>query len=157
MEIGGGELLALKREWAGDGKRMVYRTALTGRSMWPIIREGDGIVVEQVAEEALRVGDVLVFAGKGARLVAHRLVRRERHGGGWRYVTRGDNGRRLDEPMEFGAIVGKVVEIDRAGRVVRTAAAGHRLRVRLWLVLRPFAILARGAWRRVRAFAPWRG
>ena len=95
------EMLELSRGFRADGKRMVYRGQLHGTSMWPVIRSGDGMVVEHVPEEEIVRGDVLVFSTGGEKLVAHRLIRTEGGEGCRRYTLRGT---RLTEEMAACAL-----------------------------------------------------
>ena len=150
LKLDADDMLALSRDFRAEGKRMVYRGHPLGTSMWPIIRSGDGIVVEQISEEGIRLHDVLVFSTGGEKLVAHRLVRKEEVEGQARYILRGDFRRGSDRPVPFQAIVGKVVAIERRGKTILTNSAGHRLWVRIWLGIRLFPLLAWSVWMKLR-------
>ena len=150
LKLDADDMLALSRDFRAEGRRMVYRGHPRGTSMWPIIRSGDGIVVEQIPEELIRVHDVLVFSTGGEKLIAHRLVRKEGVPGQFRYIFRGDFRRYLDKPVYFPSIVGKVVAIERRGKTIRTDSVCHRLGVGLWRWASPFPLLAWSIWRRLR-------
>ena len=149
LEIDAAEMMELSRGFRAEGQRMAYRGRPEGTSMWPLVRGGDGIVVEQAAEGDIRVGDILVFWGGGAKLIAHRLVRIDCAGGEKRYRMRGDFRRRMDKPVGYEAIVGRVAAIERGGKTIRTNSAGFRLKSAAWATVRPAALLARAAWKRV--------
>ncbi len=129
---------------------MVYRGQPHGTSMWPMIRSGDGMVVEQIEEEGIRIHDVLVFSTGGEKLVAHRLIRTKVIEGQRRYITRGDFRRGSDKPINYDAIVGKVVAIERGGKTMDAASVVYRLRVRLWLGFRPLPLLVWAIWMKIR-------
>ena len=149
LELEAGEVMALSQTFRAEGKRMVYRGHPEGTSMWPLVRSGDGIVVAQTAEEEIRIGDVVVFWQGGTKLVAHRLVRIDCGEGPKRYWMRGDFRRRMDKPVGYDAIVGRVEAIERGGKTIRTKSAGFRLKSCAWGLARPGALLARAAWKRV--------
>ena len=144
------EMLELSRGFRADGKRMVYRGQPHGTSMWPVIRSGDGMVVEQIPEEEIASRDVLVFSTGGEKLVAHRLIRTEEIKGQRRYILRGDFRWAPDPPVGYDSVVGKVVAIERRGKTIATNGSLHRLWVGLWLVLRPLALRARAVWMKIR-------
>ncbi len=149
LQLKAEEMLALCRDFGAQGKRLVYRGAPTGTSMWPTIRAGDGIVVEQVGADAIRVGDVLVFSTGGEKLVAHRLIRVREIDGVRHYVMRGDCRRRADRPVAYESVVGKVVAIERAGKTIPVESLPHRLRAGIWLAIHPLPIWAWAAFRRL--------
>jgi hypothetical protein len=124
-----------KRSPEADGVRF-YR----GRSMEPTLRPGDILCLERRAGVGdLEPGDVIVFAARtGGRDPAHnetvhRIVRRTAAG----FVTRGDRNPLEDEkPVRPGQIAGRVVRVERAGRIkpVRGGQTGlsraNRIRAR---------------------------
>lgn len=96
---------------------------IQGQSMWPFLQEGDRILVAHGASE-IRAGDVILMAypgpaDGGTRLVAHRLLRRQRRGDTIIFQTKGDSRRRPDPPLPASALAGKVIAVARGGRVRR--------------------------------------
>ena len=75
-----------------------------GRSMLPIIEDGDLLRVEPVDPARLKLGDIVLFRAEG-RLKAHRIVRRK----GARFFTRGDATVEGDGAIERQQILGRVV------------------------------------------------
>ena len=120
---------------------MVYRGRPVGTSMWPFIRNGDEIVVEQVLESEIRLRDVLVFSGGGKKLIAHRLICVEESGAGRRYVMRGDFRRWPDRPVSYESIVGKVAAIERRGKTIRPDGALQRSLAWVWPWIRALPLL----------------
>jgi hypothetical protein len=83
--------------------------------MSPTILDGDAVTVEPVVPAQLRRGDV-VLARRGGAVVAHRLVaRRRKPDGELDLLLRGDAADGDDAPVPAGNVVGRVVEVDRAG------------------------------------------
>ena len=118
------------------------RLHVSGRSMLPTLRPGDEVLVHPVTVEALAPGDWVVVRGaQGAFL--HRYL-------GWRdgrILTKGDGHRALDPSWPPDAVLGRVVEAQRAGRCFyrrtpgqlrreRLLAAGHQAFGDVWGVLR---------------------
>jgi signal peptidase I len=90
------------------------RLAVAGRSMVPLMHEGDQVVV-QLAPERVQVGDVVVVKGHQG-LVVHRVVRKLGQMGRVTYLTKGDAGFGLDPPVAASDILGQVVELERTGQ-----------------------------------------
>lgn len=65
---------------------------VTGNSMYPLIKDGDAVLVMGGGEESLRVGDVVVFPDpEDPELsVVHRVIALEEKGGSTYAVTKGD-------------------------------------------------------------------
>lgn len=78
----GAARVALVREHLAAGRPLTLRAE--GHSMWPLIGDGDLVVVRPLTH-ALAVGDVLLVVHR-ARLVLHRVVRLTPGG----VVTKGD-------------------------------------------------------------------
>lgn len=101
-----------------SGQLLWARTS--GRSMWPVLKDGDGIRILRCNQHGLRSGDIGVFATKSGRLVAH-------------FVARVDP---LRTCTSMGALdpagaelLGRVVEVRRGRvRIPLPSAARHLLR-----------------------------
>ncbi len=83
---------------------------VVGDSMRPLMRPGARVITRPLSGPPA-LGAILVYAAVD-RLVIHRLVRVERHGGRLRWVTRGDLSRRCDPPIEPDRVLGEVTRID---------------------------------------------
>jgi hypothetical protein len=112
---------------------------IRGDSMWPALRSGDRARLEParldgsaLAADALVPGDVVV-ARVGAAFVAHRFVGRLE---GSRVLLRGDNCSAEDPPVTVSRLLGRVVAIERNGRILERRAwdrrAGWLGRARVW-------------------------
>jgi signal peptidase I len=97
--------------WSQAGKQ--YSIPITGCSMLPLIQEGDRVLVAHSCA-SVRRGDVIVFR-RGGRLVAHRVLRIYRRQSEPVFITKGDNVRRLDPPVNGSEVVGRVLTVERGG------------------------------------------
>lgn len=115
-------LEAALEAWNQTGGQHVM--PITGRSMLPLFREGDQVLVEH-GGAGVRRGDIVVFR-HGERLITHRVLRRRRQAGEVFYVTKGDNVLHLDPPVRAGEIVGRVLAIKRGGADISLDTAAWR-------------------------------
>jgi hypothetical protein len=115
-----------------QGVRVRFRAS--GASMAPTITDGDTITVEPVAPARLRRGDVVLVRRRGA-VVAHRLVaRRRKPDGELDLLLRGDAADGDDAPVLAADVLGRVVEVERAGGRSRPSSWNARLAARArWL------------------------
>jgi uncharacterized repeat protein (TIGR01451 family) len=92
-----------------------------GQSMRPNILDNDAVIVAPVEREELQRGDVpLTYGENGFR--AHRVCNAGSKAG--KVITRGDAGQENDAAAQ--TILGKVVAIERNGRITSTATAVQR-------------------------------
>jgi signal peptidase I len=97
-----------------------------GRSMHPTIKEGEIITVQPVPPSAVKIGDIILYRFKGG-VIAHRVVRIERGDAGSRFILRGDASGICDEPVEPTQVLGKVLSVERNGRIIDLYR--HRARI----------------------------
>lgn len=79
------------------------RTQASGVSMWPLVRDGDWVVVQPCPPGALRVGDVVLVAA-GRRLVLHRVIGRV----GSEVLLKGDACSRPDGWVPVDQVLGRL-------------------------------------------------
>jgi hypothetical protein len=123
-----------------------FRLVVSGSSMAPVLISGDEVLATRTGSSAgWRLGDILVVDLPGAGPVVHRVLWTRRD----TVRLRGDGSGRMDPPVPRDSVLGRVVEVTRAGRDVtegRTrrlaawtcqlaAAAAHRIRRRVALAL----------------------
>jgi len=93
-----------------------------GDSMHPIIRCDDCLLVEPADRTRIRRGDVvLTLADRG--LTAHRVIALT----DGTLITRGDNLRENDLPVDFSRVLGRVTHAERDGRTRRIRRASSVL------------------------------
>ena len=87
--------------------KIIYTGHGQGRSMQPVINEGDKLYVEQVKLNKIRVGDIVVFYNL-RNLIGHRVIKII----GNQIITKGDNIPYFDKPLKPREILGKIVHIE---------------------------------------------
>jgi len=104
----------------GDRPGTPVRLLVISDSMTPSLRAGDWIEVETSPGIHLSRGDIVVrleadpARQTGMDWMVHRLVGNSSLG----WLTKGDNLRNFDAPIPGEAILGRVIRIDRQGRVI---------------------------------------
>ena len=99
------------------------RIKARGGSMIPFILDGDMVLIGPAANSEILVGDVICYEISPGRLFLHRVIKRD----GERFVSKGDA---LDftDVVFPGQVLGRVVAIERHGRVKRLGTARWRNR-----------------------------
>jgi signal peptidase I len=105
----------LIQEKLGSGREITLR--VSGRSMCPLIREGDSIRIERCAPEVLGIGDIITFKRDGA-YYTHRLLRIVTRGSVTKLMTKGDNEVNVDPPVSPDQILGRVAVIRKKNRTL---------------------------------------
>jgi signal peptidase I len=128
MYCSGQEFAGLAREITRHGSSL--RFEVRGGSMYPSVRDGDTLLVGGLDSCAPRLGDVVLCMRTETRLAVHRVVRRRWRDGQERYLVKGDRSPTPDGWLPCEAIVGRVVAIERNGRMMRLdgllgRVAGH--------------------------------
>lgn len=121
----------LSRGLLANGHQVRFQAR--GRSMQPLIRDGETLRVESVAPRRLRVGDIVV-AKTPRGLRAHRLIFKDIARDC--FLTRGDAGLESDPPIGAQQIIGRVVLGTRA-----------HLRARIHFLARKLIQQGRRCWR----------
>jgi len=112
----------LAREELAQGALLRLRVA--GHSMAPLIERGDLVLVQRANLEDLRRGDLLLVEQAGDFLV-HRLVATPRWRGArscgpdtHRVRTKGDNASYADLPLPPQDVLGRVVAVEKGGKII---------------------------------------
>lgn len=98
---------------------------ITGNSMFPLIQDGDRVLVAHGLSD-VRQGDVIVFRRTGG-LIAHRVLRIYDDDTGPIFITKGDNARQLDLPLGADEIIGRVLVAERGKRHMSLDTASWRV------------------------------
>ena len=107
--------------------RTSVRFRAEGDSMYPTIRDGDTITVAAVATGDVVRGDILLCR-HGARWLAHRVVGDATRGGERVFEMRGDAKGSCDAPVPASALSGRVMCVERNGRLIRVCGPAARTR-----------------------------
>src|SRR6266567_1503610 len=106
-----------------------FRFQAGGRSMLPLINDGEILHVQRANAATLKVGDIVLFR-QGAKFKAHRIIRKQQD----QFITRGDAGVDADGAIHGKEIVGKVVAKECAGTDSLTCLEGWRVRLKFRLL-----------------------
>lgn len=90
------------------------RLTVEGASMRPMLEQGDEVLVEPVAPEALCPGDLVAY-GMDGRVVTHLLCFGLGRGPGRRFFLKGLANARGDWPIRQGRVLGRVTAAFRRG------------------------------------------
>jgi signal peptidase I len=127
LSLSGPALAGLTRDIVDRG--IPFRFTAPGFSMSPFIRDGDIITIAPCKAASCRTGDVVAFIRPGSgRLIVHRVVAVS--AGGCR--IRGDNTSEEDGMIPHASIVGQVIRIEHAGKVIRFGLGPERIIIALF-------------------------
>jgi hypothetical protein len=98
--------------WSQAGQRHFF--PIVGNSMFPLLQEGDQVLVVHGSADARR-GDIIVFR-QGETTIAHRMLYSRKSVAGLVFIAKGDNVPQADPPVSVSAIVGRVVALRRGNR-----------------------------------------
>jgi peptidase S24-like protein len=108
------------------------RLRVTGSSMLPALWPGDLLTIESVSFSSIRPGDLACYSRDG-RFFVHRLICKKREVGREVLITRGDAQTCADLPVA-PELLGRVVEIRRADRVIIPSPRWRRFQRLMGLV-----------------------
>jgi signal peptidase I len=119
-----------------------------GSSMYPTIRDGEAVTIAAVCTDDVVRGDVLLCRHE-QRMVAHRVVGVGSRGSERFFELRGDSKASCDMLVGVDAVVGRIIDVCRNGRLVTLSGRAARLRhaVRAagshlkWLLMATAAVL----------------
>ena len=98
----------------------IYKAYLIStESMEPELKKGDAIIIKKVAEDQLRVNDIVTFK-INVEIITHRIVRIDEVNSEKFYITKGDNNNVEDsDELRFSDIEGKqIIKIPHLGNIV---------------------------------------
>ncbi|MGB5745834.1 MAG: S26 family signal peptidase [Desulfobacterales bacterium] len=130
-----------------DGYKVSFNAP--GHSMYPTIMANETVVVGPVEPSAIHKGDILLFRSNGS-LVAHRVMGIVKDDKANEYATllksfcpdegpgrssiqslffilRGDAARTFDEPVTSEQVLGKVISLERNGKIINPYSLKHKL------------------------------
>lgn len=108
-------LRAALQQWRQGGR--AYTLPVVGRSMWPLLRDGDSVAVE-TGSVVFAPGDIIVFR-QAERWLVHRVLCIQGEGAEADLLTKGDFRRVCDGWVSAENVLGRVVARQRRGRSAR--------------------------------------
>ncbi|MDP2996856.1 MAG: S24/S26 family peptidase [Bryobacterales bacterium] len=124
-------LMPLAREALCRGTHV--RMTVTGTSMRPFIRDGDTVELAALGSKAVAVGDVVLAKRADGIYFLHRVVRVE----GDRFYLAGDALEHEEGPFSGASLVGCVVNVQRAAKLISLQSAHWQLAGILWIKMGP--------------------
>lgn len=109
--------------WGKTGEQ--HLIPIAGRSMFPLIRAGDQVLVTH-GSAGIRRGDVVVFRYNGT-LFAHRVLSIYEGNNGTTFITKGDNTPQCDPLFGINEFIGCVISIKRGNRKMPIDTAAWRI------------------------------
>ena len=124
-----------------DGHKVRFRAP--GKSMQPAILDGDCLTVEPIRPPVIQRGDIILYQAE-ERIVAHRVMN---IGKGkitknqpatpvthYSFILRGDASYSYDEPVYPDQILGKIVSVERNGRIINPYSSIYKIScmARVW-------------------------
>ena len=109
---------------------LVIRSLALGESMSPCIKKGDSLMVKPISLEEARIGDIVAYRRDESHsvLTNHRVIRIGKDRGQRYLITKGDPNVYCDFPLVSPEdVLGKVVSIERNGRVTSLETPFYRL------------------------------
>jgi signal peptidase I len=97
------------------------RLRVFGSSMTPSILPGDVISIQRTQINEISSGEVILFSQNG-RLFAHRVIARAGNPNELRLIARGDRLRHNDPPVSSSELLGRVISVERGGRIIDFSA-----------------------------------
>ena len=115
-----------------SSKEYSWRVKSRGQSMYPLIKNGDTLLIEPLKADELNPGDIAFYRLLSGSFIAHRFIKRNSSG---LLLTNGDNLRKYDEVVAEEQVFGRVIQIERNGRVLTLSGRLNNLNTRLitWL------------------------
>jgi signal peptidase len=119
------DFLNVSRELLDSG--IPLRFQARGRSMYPLVKDGDILIVRPPGDREVNIGEVIFFRRPDGPPVAHRVIKIIDKTGGKLLVTRGDSLRYYDAPVSPDNVLGRVIRVERKQK--RLALTGWPWRI----------------------------
>mgnify|MGYP001568011270 CR=1 FL=1 len=106
--IVGGTVFGLPKILAWSLGTSYPMAAITSGSMWPVLKEGDLVLIKAVTREEVGIGDIIVYRNKpNSGFTIHRVLRLDQD----QIVTKGDANFNEDQPIVYESIVGRALTL----------------------------------------------
>lgn len=125
LELSSNEFTLLAGELVSAGCSL--RFVAHGSSMQPYIQDGDEVLVVPVGFREIRLGDVILARRTQGGAVAHRVIKKHVQGEQPAVTLQGDNASTPDGVIPVEAVIGRVSETCRGGKIIRAGSARAKL------------------------------
>ena len=109
-------------------KELVLRVQVSGKSMHPFIQSGDTLLIEAARAKNLNLGDIALVYFTSGKFLIHRVIRKNNPG---TLLTNGDSLRQPDEPVTDEQVFGRVIQVERSGRILNLSGLFNNINARL--------------------------
>ena len=94
------------------------RFTAQGKSMSPLIREGDVVLIEPIGSQLPNLSEIVFFINQQGNLVLHRVLKRLKKDDKVFYLLKGDQVATADGIYEHAEIIGRLTAIERGGSIL---------------------------------------
>lgn len=115
-----------------------YKVRVKGRghSMYPFVRADDELLIDPTEPARLKIGDIIFFRRSRDLYVAHRLIKRLDSNN---LITKGDNLDYYDAPVPVDQVLGRIISIERNGRIQNMDSLFYKVLNTCWARLSPIS------------------
>jgi len=118
-------------------KGLSWRAKSRGESMYPLIKNGDTLLIKPLRADELNPGDIAIYRLPSGSFIAHRFIKRNSSGS---LLTNGDSMRQYDKLVAEEQVFGKVIQIEHNGRALKLAGRLNNLNMRLITLLARYRV-----------------
>lgn len=132
-EVSFDDIIDIVVEKLNNGGKVTFTPK--GKSMLPMLRDGEDVVVLSKPQGRLRLFDVPLYKRQNGVYVLHRIVNFDADGS---YVLCGDNQFQYEHGIKDEDIIGVVTAFYRKGKTYTVKSISYRLYVNFWYYIRFF-------------------
>jgi signal peptidase I len=122
-------------------KQEIYLFEATGFSMWPILKSGNRLIVENTAASSLSAGDVILYR-LNEQIVCHRLIKKISSSGSCVLYCRGDVSIFTSDRVDGQMLLGRVMGVVDGDKVINFHSLPYRILNKIMLAAGPLLALA---------------
>ncbi|UCC94340.1 MAG: signal peptidase I [Candidatus Omnitrophota bacterium] len=111
------KFLEVSRDFLEKGTHICFQAH--GGSMHPFIKNGQIIHVKPTKISGINCGDIIFYLNEDGKLLIHRVIKKQKENGKMRLLTKGDSLSQFDGYVTAEKILGKVIGIEKKGRVIK--------------------------------------
>jgi signal peptidase len=135
IKVRGSDVAGLAREVLSKGGTLGFKAR--GTSMFPLIKDGDTLVVRSVPMDRLTRGAVAFYQLDNGRLLAHRIVETCCEAAHSTLMVRAETARGPADKIDAAQVLGQVVAVIRKGRRLNLERGFPSIEEKMWTGLNP--------------------